>query len=361
MKDKGKITMLQAVLLFLIMTYSGTMRGIPQIANKEAAQAAWLTPVFSLLFLIILILIVKRFVTKYPNKSIADIICDIMGKPFGKLIIIIYILWFLILLALYVRYFDERLLSTNYKVADIEIFPIILLVLVGIMLRSGIVVIARMNKIIFPLLAIQFFLIIVLMIPRIDIDHITPISHLDIVPVFKGSMVVVGMWVYFFFFFMISDKIITNKNFRKSVLFSTIFIFIATISLLITELGIFGSETLLQLPLPLLMTVKNISKGGEFSGLESLFLSFWILADFITATLFAYIIIRLLKSLFGLKNPMPLLSILLIFTYLLSLFITNEVFELQAFSEKIGFPMNVIMGFGVPVIVFFTGKVRKKL
>lgn len=361
MKDKGKITMLQAVVLFLVMTYSVTMRAIPQIANKEAAQAAWLTPVVGLLFLIILILIVKRFVTKYPNKSFADIICDIMGKPFGKFIIAIYILWFIILLGLYVRYFNERLLSTIYKTADINIFPIILLVLVGVMLRSGIVVIARMNKIIFPLLAIQFFLILVLMVSRIDIENITPISHLDIVPVFKGSVVVVGVFVYFFFFFMISDKIITNKNFGKSVLFSTIFIFIAITWLLITELGIFGSETLLQIPLPFLLTVKNISKGGEFSGLEALFLSFWILADFITVSLFAYITIRLLKSLFGLQNAMPLLSILLIFIFLLSLFITNEAFELYAFSEKVGFPMNVIMGFGVPVIVFFTGKARKKL
>lgn len=361
MKDKGKITMLQAVLLFLIMIYSGTMRAIPQYANRQAGQAAWLTPVVGLLFLTMLILMIKNFVTKYPKKSLADIICDIMGKPLGKTIIIVYILWFLILLALYVRYFDERLLVTNFKVEDIGIFPIVLLFLVGIMLRSGIVIIARMNKIIFPLVAIQFFLIIILMINRIKIEHITPISQLDIVPVFKGSVVVIGLWVYFFFFFMINDKIITNTDFRKNVLFSTIFVFIATTLLLITTLGIFGKDTLLQIPLPLLMTVKSISKGGEFSGLESLFLSFWILADFITVTLFAYIIIRLLKSLFGLNNPMPLLSILLIFTYFLSLFITNEVFELHAFSHKLGFPMNIIMGFGVPLIVFITGKARKKI
>lgn len=361
MKDKGKITMMQAVVLFLVMTYSGTIRAVARYTNEQAEQAAWLTPVVGLLFLIILILIVKRFITKYPNKSFADIMCDIMGKPLGKIIIVVYILWCIILLALYVRYFDERLLSTTYKVADIKLFPIILLVLVGVILRSGFVVIARMNKIIFPLLAIQFFLIIILMIPNIDINYITPISYLDIVPVFKGSLGVIGIWIYFFFLFMLSDKIITNKNFRKSVLFSTIFIFIATASLLIMLLGIFGSETLKQIPIPFLIATKNISKGGGFSGLESLFLSVWILADFISVTLFAYIIIRLLKSLFGLQNAMPLLSILLIFIFFLSLFITNEVFELHAFSEKLGLPMNAIMGFGVPVIVFFTGKARKKL
>lgn len=359
MKDKGKITMVQAVLLFLIMIYSATMRSIPAYVIEVAGQAAWLTPAVALLFFFVLFIIIKRFVTKYPNQPLANIICNIIGKPLGKIIIIIYIFWFLILLALYVRYFDERLLSSIYPDVDIKILPIIILVLVGIMLRSGIVVIARMNKIIFSVVAIQFFLIILLMIQKIDLRHITPISHFDIIPIFKGSAGVFEIWLYFFFLFMISDKIIIKKNMEKNVLFSIIFIFILTTLLLIMLLGVFGAKTLLQIPLPLLTAVKYIS--AEYSGFESLFLSVWIFADFITISIFAYIIIRLLKSLFELQNPMPLLSILLIFIYFLSLFISNEVFELHYFAQKIGFIGNMALGFGVPVLIFVAGKMRKKL
>lgn len=359
MKDKGKITTLQAVLLFLIMVYSATMRAIPGYTINEAGQAAWLTPAVSILFFIMLVMIVKQFVTKYPNQSFADVTSKIMGRPLGKIIIVAYILWFLILLSLYVRFFDERLLSSIYPKADIKLFIIILLIVVGVVLRSGIVVLARMNKLIFAVVILQFTTIVLLMIKNVELCHLTPISQLDIVPVFKGTVGVMGIWVYFFFIFMISDKIMTSKDMHKNSVFSIIFSFVVSTVVIILVLGVFGMETVVQIPLPFLIAIKNISK--EYSGLESLFISLWILADFIAISLFAYIIIRLLKSLFGLKDPMPLLSILLIFTFFLSLFLCNEVFELQAFSEKLGLPMNVIMGLVLPFIIFVTGKIRKKL
>lgn len=359
MKDKGKISITQVFLLFLTFVYSATMRAIPAYAIKEAKQAAWLTPVVGLLVFVLLYFIIKSFVTKFPDQSFGDIVCKIMGKPIGKIIIVIYILWFLLLLGLYLRYFDERLLSSIYPNADLKIFIAIFLIVIGIVIRSGIVAIARMNKIIFAVLLVQFLLILIFMLNQIKTEHITPISQLDIVPVLHGSVGVAGIWVYFFFLFTMSDKIHITNKFNKGVLFSTIFLFAATIGVLILILGVFGANTAMQLPLPLLTAVKNISK--EYTGLESLFLAIWTLADFITVGVFIYLTLRFIKSLFGLKNPMPLISILVIFIFFLAQFITNEVFELQALSSKIVLPFNIIIGLCVPIVIFLIGKVRKKL
>lgn len=359
MKDKGKITIAQVFLLLLTFTYSATMRAIPIYAINKAKQAAWLTPVVPLIVFVLLYFIIKSFVTKFPDQSFGDIVCKILGRPIGKILIVIYILWFMILLGLYLRYFDERLLSSIYPNVDMRVFIAIFLVVIGIVVRSGIVAIARMNKIIFTILLAQFLLILILMMNKIEVHHITPISQLDIMPILQGSVGVAGIWVYLFFIFTFSDKIQITKKFNKGVMFSAIFLFVATTASLILMVGVFGANTAMQLPLPLLSAVKNISK--QYSGLEALFLSIWTLADFITVGVFIYITLRLLKSLFGLKNPMPLISIMVIFIFFLAQFMTNEIFELQAFTAKLGLPFNVILGLGVPIIIFLVGKVRKKL
>lgn len=358
-KDKGKITMLQAVLLFLIMTYSATMRLVSHYTIEFAQQAAWLAPTATAVVLVILCLIIKLFTTKYPNENFADIICKVMGKPIGKVITALYVLWFIVLMSIYVRYFGERLLSSIYPNADIRVFLAILLIVVGIVLRSGIVVLSRMNKLIFPVVGLQFFIIMALLLKKVDVDFLTPISQKDIVPVLSSTPGVAGIWVYLFFVFMMSDKIMTHKSFKGNLWFSTVFIWFATTSIIVIFLGVFGAKTILQFPLPMLTAVKTVSR--DYTGFESLFLSLWILADFTTVAVFGYLTLRLLKSLFSLSNPVPLLSIILLFIYILSLFLCTEVFELQEMSMNISLPFNIFMGLAIPILVVVVGKIRRKL
>lgn len=217
----------------------------------------------------------------------------------------------------------------------------------------------RMNKIFLPVIAIQFAVIMILLFDPSEINNITPISRLDIVPVIKGSVGPSGIGVYLFYAFMIGNKIQNEKNFGKKLIFPIAFIFTATTILLIVLLMVFGSGTLVHFPFPLLIAVKQMFKTQSFSGLEALFLSLWFLADFITVTFFSYLVLVLLKYLFGLKNPIPLLSIIMVFSFFMSSFISNEIFELEYFIENIGLQVNIILGFILPLILWIVAKIRK--
>jgi len=335
------------------------MRLVPRYGALSANQAGWLSPIFGLIPMVIIVLIVKVYVQKFPNTNYTDIMKKIVGKPIAKILTIVYIIWFSILLSLYFRYFGERLVSSVYATTDKNIFIIILLIVVGILLRSGITVVARMNKIIFVLVVAQFILIVALLISNVQFEKLTPISSLDILPAMKGSMPVAGLGVYLFFIFMLGNEIITNKGFSRNMLFAIAFVVIADTVLTIALIGTLGSNTLIITPLPLLSAVKNISQEGQFSGMESIFISFWILADFITVATFSYLIVKLYKSLFNLKEAMPLISPILLFTFILCQFLAAEIFELQNFSNKFGLQMNIVIGLVLPLILLGIAKLRK--
>jgi hypothetical protein len=206
-------------------------------------------------------------------------------------------------------------------------------------------------------LIIQFLLIQLLLVPKFDVKFITPISRLDVVPVMKGLVGPMGIWVYMLFVLTFSDKINISPKPERKILYAALFILFADTSILLILLGTFGASSLQRFALPLLNATKYIL--SDFAGLESIFIMMWTMADFVTIAIFTYFILRMLKDLFKLKEPMRLLNILLIFVGFMALFICNEIFELRKFSSEIALRMNVIMGFIVPVIVFGIGKVRK--
>ncbi len=173
----------------------------------------------------------------------------------------------MILLSLYVRYFGERLVTSIYPSTNINTFTIIILFLVWFILQKEIVVLARMNKIILVLVAIQFYLILLLLLSKVNLQFITPISTLDIVPAFKGCIGYVGIGVYLFYFSMISDKVIIEKDFKdfkRNMISSSIFSFLSITLLIVALLGTFGHQTLEKIPLPLLMAVKKHFRRWQF-------------------------------------------------------------------------------------------------
>lgn len=355
--DKGKISISQAMMLYLSMTYSPTMRVLASVVIKEAKQAAWLVPLLAFVINFILLYVIYKFFTKFRGVSYGNILQTILGKFAGKVLIVIYIIWFLSLLALYIRYFDDKLTSTIYPNVDMHFFIIIMLILVAIVLRSGLVTLARTNTIILAVLIAQFLLIQALLVPKFDVKFITPISTLDVVPVIKGLVGPLGIWVYMLFILTFNDKINLGPKPKRKIMYAALFILFADTSILFILLGTFGASSLERFSLPLLTSVKYIL--SDFAGLESIFIMMWTMADFITIAVFTYFVLRMLKDLFKLEEPIRLLNILLIIAGFLAIFICNEIFELQEFSSKIALRMNVIMGFIVPVVVFVIGKIRK--
>lgn len=351
------------MLLTISICFTPATRYVALYNIKIAKQACWLSPFVSFIIAIFLFKIINNLFNGYRNKevSLIDIIYDILGKFIGKLLVSMILLWLTIMLSVYVRYYGERLLGSTYPEADMWVFLIIMLVLVGYILRSGVQTLARMNEIILPILLMFYIIFVIFMLPKVKVSNLTPISPLDFFPVLKGSLASIALWSYLFIVMIFADKIKNMENFKNVIYYMNGFSLVATSSGLIAVCGSLGPSVVARSNLPFLLGVKYISLFEVVEKIESLLVTSWIYADFILISIFAYSSLRLVKSVFNLNNTKHLISIYLVIVYYLSLIICNNLFELQLFSEKIAMPVNIVFFVISPVLLFVVGKIRKKV
>ncbi|XMB85230.1 GerAB/ArcD/ProY family transporter [Mycoplasmatota bacterium WC44] len=358
-ESKGKISVRQLMILFIIAVYTPSARFLATYVAGEAKQAAWISPFITFFLFITIIYASNKIFNKYEYKSYPEILSEITSKLIGKIIIVIYIIWVTYLLVWYVRYYGETLVTLVYPKTNINIFLVILLFLVSLTIRSGLVVIARMGEVIFIIITITTAAILALLIPNVQIDSITPISTSDIIPIFKGSLGSTSLIClpYLFFF---SHEWSKKNEFLKQGIKAGIYIFILEISIILASVGIMGSEIISRSSLSFWVTVKQINLLGSVSGFESLLLAAWLFTDFMIITILVYSALNMFKSLFKLKDYKPFINIHLFIIYLLSWLVAKSIWELGELGSVIGVYMDFLLAV-LPIIIFLIGKARKKI
>ncbi len=363
MKDTSnqKITLLQALLIFAVIRHTASMRYISSTTADTAHQAAWLSIIVSMIIYIPFFLMLFGVVKKFEGYSLHDIFCKVFGNAAGKSLCVLYMLWLFMLLGLYLRYSGGNLVTTIFVGTDEKLIMFLAVLIVGIMLRWGIQVISRMNKIIFVLMVAQFVITLFFLFPNFQPALVTPVSALDIVPVVKSSVYPLTLLAYLTPLFVFNDQIVYEKKNRGKLLFIGGYIVIKDTLMMLALIGMLGWQLISKLRLPFFTAVENIALFNSTAGIDSLFMSIWILAEFISVSFFTYCISRLLKSMFGLKSNTPLLTPLLGFALFFAVYFCSDIFQLAKFSKYVVPYFNLFFGLAVPVILFITGKIRKMI
>ena len=355
---REKISANQLMILFIMCTYSPAIRLFPSLTAREAGPAAWLSPILPAFCLLVMVFIVQSFFKKNNNMNLTDVYLKTLGKLPGFLVMILYMFAVLILLALSQDTIG-RITSSIFPDTSISFFIIVMLALVFYIVRGGLPALARFNEMVFIVFIVLLCLGIFLSLFNVRITNLLPISTLDIIPVIRTSPVVLAIWSYFLFMFFFADKVNDKEHIKRLGIKTTVFITISSMLIIIITVGTLGSSLAERVSLPYILTVKEISVLNTLERLESITLSLWVAADCIIISVFTYILVYILNSLFRLSGTKALTGPVMLITYVLSLVLARNRFELEEFSNKIFIPFNVILGFVIPVIVFIVGKIRK--
>ncbi|HEY8350227.1 MAG TPA: GerAB/ArcD/ProY family transporter [Clostridia bacterium] len=361
LSDDKKISMRQAAFLFMTVTFTPAIRLIPGYATQKARQAAWLSPIFTAVLMVLLVQVWQVLYRKYKDKSLMDIYRDIAGPAAGTVILVFYLLWYMVLAALYIRYFAMRLLGAIYPNTDISIFIISMLVVVAYTLGFGMVTFARFNEVVLPFMMFVFFLLFIMMIPNFRTDFLTPVTARSILPAFEASMAPTGLVAYFSFIFIFGDRINNKESISKIGLKLVVFQLVTQVMIIVSIICTFSFRIAQRTQLPYLTAVKQISVFNIFEKVESIVISIWVLSDFVIICFFIICALSVLKSFFKLSDIKPLINIYVVFIYFLAMLLAKNAFELERLSEEITLPVNIALGFVIPVLMLFIGKIRKKV
>ncbi|MCX8075177.1 MAG: spore germination protein [Clostridia bacterium] len=359
--DQGKISLRQAMLLFVVLFCAPAIRYIPIFTATQAKTAAWLCPVTALILEMVYVIVLSKFLKKYQDKSYVDIIKDILGKFFGKVVCIMYFLWITLLVSYNVRMYGERIVATAMPNVSIIIIILAMLLIVTYVVREGIVPLSRMNEIFYIVLAIIFILCNILIIPNLDFNNLFPITYKDAFPIFKGGLGILAIFAYSVIIFLFNDRINSRDGFKSTSIKVLITLIIVSSLVIIVPLCVFGWSILTKMPIPYLSTMMEISLFDFIERIEAGIIVFWILTDFILISVFTYTALHMIKVGLKVSNTTPFLIIYVLIIFFLSLCMAKSVLELTILSERILTQMNIVMGYALPILIFVIGKIRKKL
>ncbi len=359
--SNNKISLKNALLIYFGALYTPSIRYLTRVMTLPASQAAWLSPAAAAIVFAPVLYMLCRVMKAFEGKSLVWIMCHVFGKFIGKTIAVVLALWLFILLSMYVKYVGETMISTVYVGTNIRLIQFIIVMLTAVMLRGGLPVFSRMSTILFAIALAQYLIIFALLLTQFEPQNLTPITANDIIPVMDSAVYPLSVFCYITYFFIFNDQIRFDKKYAGKFVIAGTFITSANTSMIAAVLGVFGASLIKKLKFPFHSAVENISVFGGGSSIESLFISIWLMLEFVLVSSLAYMVVRLLREIFGLKREIPLLTAMMGFTFVFSIYFCADVFQLLDFSQYVAPWFNVSLGTGIPFALFITAKIRNML
>lgn len=361
MSSNSKITSRQLVIMFLMSTLSAAIRVLPTECSRHGGRAAWLAPLIGMVPMLILFSMLTSMFKKENVTNLGDVIELSVGKIAGKILLVIYLCWCIILYLLYIRYYAERLLSTIFPSTDIRFFLLVMMLLVFIATRGKFEVMARFAELSFLIFTVVVIVFFIMLFPSVKIENLYPVTYYDLFPAAKAAYPALGIWGYITLLLFFGERVTDKNQLIKHGRKTSLFLGVMSMLIIISVAGTLGYKVVQNMPIPFFNAVKAISIMEALNRVESILLSMWVVSDFIVISVFALINMQILKQLFALPDVKYLSSPIALLGYSGGQFFTESRAELTAFSSHIGFTGNLIFCFIIPFIIFVIGKLRRKI
>lgn len=358
---KGKISMRQVYIIFILALASPSLRAIPNYVVGISKQASWLSPIVCLVPAILTILLIAGFFKKYPDKSLYDVFEISIGKIATKIVSAIYILWFIVLLGTYLRLFAERFLATILVGSSLEIILAVMAVFIFFTAGGKIETVGRLMEILLILFAAIFIGVFIFIIPDIKMENLLPITYYDAWPLVKSAVPILALSSYIVPFMFVGEDVTHKEKIKSNGIKTMIFLGIMAVMIIMSTVGVNGAEICQQFIFPYFITLKGIEILNSIERIESIFIATWIATDFAIIIMLMLSFLGVSKNFFKIKNKNSLIMPICFFMYVFAIYVGNNYYEIEKFASRIGGPLNVVLFFLFPAIIYFIGKLRKKL
>lgn len=286
---------------------------VAQVVTGEAGRDGWLSVLPSYALGIPFGMMVLSLGRRYPGQSLLQIAEILWGKWLGKLYGIIYTFINLYFCALLSRQGQDVINRTV-----LTLLPDILVLSSGMLLifflvKSGIEVYARFAEFVFPVVTAGLFAILILVIPRFEWTEFFPILGNGIIPVAWGAWKISGFPMEYVLFLsgVLPYLPLKEYNHLKTKIWKSVLIIGGMDAIIaLTEILVFGPRETARINYGFLSLANMVEISKTISGLEAVFMGFWMGALLLKVGAFYFMTVWGLKSVGGFKGKVwPLLAV----------------------------------------------------
>jgi len=287
MIEKGRVSNIQAAMLGITsLTIIGHLIILTLIFD-QSRQDSWISVIVGTLLGLIGVIALSKLCKSFPGETIIEILCRRFSWP-GKLLSILYLLYFFIMTILGTRLFAESyrtILTDTPK----SVFITVILLLTAYIVYLGLETLGRINQIMLVVLVI-FAVAVVILTLNVDKDYtnLLPILGNGVKPVAMGSISVMGWFgelviMGMIFPYVQRPKVLIRTGFAASII--TMIFFLGPIT---GPIALFGPELATHMTFPTFAEVRYIKVGEVLNRFDTIAILFWTVGLMIRISLFYY-------------------------------------------------------------------------
>lgn len=290
MLEKGKISAFQMGVMMYPTIIATAILSLPATMATYAHNDLWLSPIWASFAGFLTVYVSHRLHQYYPQQTLIEYSCQIVGLIPGKLIGLLYCFLYLMWTGQIVRNYAEFVVGAFLFNTPIVVVIASMILVCVFAVRGGIEVIGRAALLFMPLFVLPLCLMVLLLLPDLDWQNFFPVLENGIVPSLKGAVVphiwLGEFWLTAFLFPLLADS---SKG-RKWGMLSVLAVTITMIATNLFSLFLFGSDVSSML-YPLMIASRYVSIADFFENLESVVMAVWVLGAFVKISVFFYVIV----------------------------------------------------------------------
>ncbi|MFC3746889.1 endospore germination permease [Paenibacillus sp. GCM10012306] len=360
--EKSRLTVWQFFVLTLSFLIGTSFFFIPGGLIAVAKQDAWIVPLWAGTAGILAALIWLHLSKLHSGLSIVQICIQVVGKPIGSLLALLYIFYFIQLAAFITRNLGDFMKQTLMPLTPLTVFHVMFLFIIGYAVFKGIETIARSSELLFLIMVVTFIFVVCLALLEWDWGRFQGIFRMDVWKTMKETSSIFGFpFLEGLIFLMLFPFVQSNKvksSFILAYAFATILLSLSTF----LTIGVLGVTRASHDTYPFFVIVQEIHIGNFFEHLESTMALILLLAIFIKLSIAYYCSVLGICQLFEIKNRFWVTLALILLISGLAMGYDNVVENIE-FSKKYDFEYTLLFSVILPcllLLVTWIRRIRKK-
>lgn len=346
-------------MLFSIITSFTTLQ-IPGLLIFHAGRDAWISVLLAWFFDVLLAMVYAYMGIRFPGQNFVQYSMTILGKFFGRIIGIIFPIFFLMVTSLLMRAISMLINNTILPHTPIEVLLLSGYIFIAYAVKKGIEVIARVCEILGPVYLLSFIILFILISPQIKINRLKPVFMEGFYPGFSGSIFIlafIGICIIMGMYIPICNHI-ENGFIAKFIAVSLGTLVIC--SLVIFSICIFGTKQAGNMVNPGLRLARMIKIGNLIDRVEVIWFITAIEAGLMTSVNLIWASSLGISQIIGLHTYKPIVYPVTLIAAVLSIISFDSNVEFVNFAFYTYPFIGIFVETGLEVFLFIMALVLKK-
>jgi len=348
-----------AFMIFAVVVGYGIIN-LPNNAAAAAGTGAWIPILFNTVIIVLFTYFMSYLGYNHENQTLFEYGQKLMGKILGKIITVIYMLYFLIVLSYLIRSYSEIVTLIFLPKTPVWVISLILLLVVGYALTKNLGTIARLTEIYVFLVIIGFVFIQIIIATQGEIVNIRPILGSEgITSYAKASFELFLPYLGLEIIMFIPLTKVKNKSIAKYTTLSIFFIGLLYIFVVESTISVVGIEDVVNYNASIFKVLKGIDLTylEALRRLDGLYFIFWTMNSFCENCILSYLILSSSKKFFKNISPNIIVLFIIVISFILS--------QLPKTPSEMEIVPNIIRALGIitlmiiPTILIIIMKVKK--